>query len=79
MVIITDFVDFNKGILELPDSDNNLMVNPPSIFLDLEMIELSRTGSIPSFRHVFTLMTAPYFIDVYSDLSNNIDALYFQL
>ncbi len=64
MAMITSFIDSNNGIVELLDSFNNLIVDPPSLYFDLEGIELSRTGSIS----IFSLFVHPdnraYLIDV---------------
>ena len=60
------FIDSNTDLLPLLDSIPNLTFNPPSLYIDLEGIDLGRHGSIS----ILSLHIAPtqktYLIDIHS-------------
>jgi exonuclease 3'-5' domain-containing protein 1 len=67
--ISTTFVNSTAAISALVDTLTNLPTNPPSIYVDLEGIELSRTGSIS----LISILVQPtlsrrhaYLVDIYT-------------
>ncbi|KAI9041805.1 ribonuclease H-like protein [Aspergillus affinis] len=61
-----DFVDTTTEMAKVVEKCRNLPVSPPSLFIDLEGVDLGRTGSISIMQIYIRPLNYTYLIDVYT-------------